>query len=383
MPGTLPAKAKDVEKVEMCKAVKCSFLESSCSWTLGPSWKRADGNIAMEVAGEDVVVSALFKSPLGSYLEFDLWMSDDSFFTVFEIMDGIDVMLFTRQGMSNNGWHRFRIPLRPSFSPVQIKFKNSLPPGGFITLSNTRLVNGNGEEVSCETVEGNSPGFAIPSMLAAPKPMNLAPNPSIFAPLPIMSPRPSMPLKEHATDETSSFGGNIFEGLKPIEPMKEDPFRLTAFQGYNPKMLIPTTTPDPFPKLLPSPEFDSKPHQLPSSVSSIHQPQNIFTNNFNQNLNPNQNPNQNQGDLLSKFATNPVIEQQLRQLANRFGFDTNKVPDSGTMDVIKRIFGNKLFGNLPMNFASGVETKPPQQLPNLPEGIKPIKPVNVDSQVGI
>lgn len=140
-------------------------------------------------------------------------------------------------------------------------------------------------------------------------------------------------------------------------------------------MLISTTTPEPFSKLSFNSAFDSKPHQLPSSVSSIHQPQNMFSN-------LNQNVNQNQGDLLSKFATNPAVEQQLRQLANRFGFDTNKMPDSGTMDVIKRIFGNKLFGNLPMNFASGVETNPPQQLSTLPEGIKPIKPVNIDSQVG-
>ena len=230
-PGILPQEqTKIVENVEMCKAVKCSFLENSCLWRLGPSWKRSDGNIAMEIAGEDVVTSASFKSPLGSYLEFDLWMSDDSFFTVLENMDGLDMMLFTRQGMSNNGWHRFRIPLRPSFNPVQVKFKNSLPPGGFITLSNTRLVNSNGEEVSCETVEGNPP--VLPSF------------PALFAPSPpLVTPPAALPLHEHTefgkanenrNTGSSAFGGNIFEGLSPIKPMKEDPTRLTAFQGYNP-----------------------------------------------------------------------------------------------------------------------------------------------------
>ncbi|KAE9553028.1 hypothetical protein FO519_003747 [Halicephalobus sp. NKZ332] len=311
-----PEQTKTVENIEMCRAVKCSFLENTCLWRLGPSWKRSDGNIAMEIPGEDMVTSALFKSPLGSYLEFDLWMSDDSFFTVLENMDGLDVMLFTRQGMSNNGWHRFRIPLRPSFTPVQVKLKNSLPPGGFITLSNTRLVNGNGEEVSCETLDGN--------------PLGLPSFPALFAPSPpLVTPPAALPLQEHVefgklnenrNAGSSAFGGNIFEGLAPIKPMKENPPRLTAFQGYNPSGT----------------------------------------------------------DLISKLGASPEVEQQLRQLANRFGFDTNKIPDAGTLNVIKRFFGSKLLGNLPMNYASGVQSPTPPNVQNVPEGIKPIKPVNVE-----
>uniref|UniRef100_A0A914Z5D5 MAM domain-containing protein n=1 Tax=Panagrolaimus superbus TaxID=310955 RepID=A0A914Z5D5_9BILA len=217
LPGTLPATNNKLEQQEMCRAVKCSFLDGSCEWTLGPTWKRSDGNIAMEVGGEDTVISAPFKAPLGSYIEFDLWMSDDSFFTVMEMMDSMDFILFTRQGMSNNGWHRFRIPLRPSFNSIQIKLKNALPPGGFITLSNTRLVNGNGEEVSCETVYG-----AIVTM------------PPLFPTMPnlMMTPPPSiLKLRDNIGDikggsGVSAFGGNIFEGVKPIEPMKDDPQRI-------------------------------------------------------------------------------------------------------------------------------------------------------------
>lgn len=87
-------------------------------------------------------------------------------------------------------------------------------------MSNTRLVNGNGEEVSCETVAG-----ALVTM------------PPLFAPSPpLVTPPTVLKLRDSALDfrGVSAFGGNIFEGVKPIEPMKDDPQRLTAFQGYNP-----------------------------------------------------------------------------------------------------------------------------------------------------
>lgn len=41
---------------------------------LGNTWKKTDGSIARETAGEDTVQSIWFKVPLGSFLEFDLWM---------------------------------------------------------------------------------------------------------------------------------------------------------------------------------------------------------------------------------------------------------------------------------------------------------------------
>jgi hypothetical protein len=37
-------------------------------------------------------------------------------------MPGTDELsLFSRHGMANNGWHRFRVPLRPSFNSIRLK----------------------------------------------------------------------------------------------------------------------------------------------------------------------------------------------------------------------------------------------------------------------
>uniref|UniRef100_A0AC34FQE7 Uncharacterized protein n=1 Tax=Panagrolaimus sp. ES5 TaxID=591445 RepID=A0AC34FQE7_9BILA len=95
----------------------------------------------------------------------------------------------------------------------------------------------------------------------------------------------------------SAFGGNIFEGVKPIEPMKDDPQRLTAFQGYNP----------------------------------------------------------------------------LRQLASRFGFDTNKIPDPTTLNMLKRFLGPKMpnlnFGTKIAEFNSNIGN-------GISQNLQPIKPVN-------
>lgn len=140
-------------------------------------------------------------------------------------------------------------------------------------------------------------------------------------------------------------------------------------------MLI-STTPEPFSlpdSLKYNPDPNSfKPVQLPASVASTHP--HVDQNSFNP------QPNR---DLISKLGASPEVEQQLRKLANRFGFDTNRLPDAGTMNVIKRFFGSKLLENLPMNYANGVNSLNPPDVQNIPEGIKPIKPVNVEDKVSL
>ena len=131
-------------------------------------------------------------------------------------------------------------------------------------------------------------------------------------------------------------------------------------------MLI-STTPEPF--SLPN---SFKPVQLPASVASTHP--HVNQNSFNP---------QSNNDLISRIGAPPEVEEQLRKLANRFGFDTNRLPDAGTLNVIKRFFGSKLLENLPMNYANGVTSPNPPDVQSIPEGIKPIKPVNVEDKVGL
>lgn len=131
-----------------------------------------------------------------------------------------DMMLFSRRGMANNGWHRFRVPLRSSFQPVIIKFRSILPENAFVTVSNTRLVNENDEEMSCELVDkeltnksswySQSNGFQ--------KITTIKPSITLF-PTPLIPFNPFKPMFEN--------------GLAPIVPQRDDLARLTAFQNLN------------------------------------------------------------------------------------------------------------------------------------------------------
>uniref|UniRef100_A0A914CI75 MAM domain-containing protein n=1 Tax=Acrobeloides nanus TaxID=290746 RepID=A0A914CI75_9BILA len=189
------------EKSQICEAIKCTFLENdSCLWTLGKNWKLSEGNIAFEGVGESSLQSGYFKAPITSFIELDLWMSDNAQLTISETVDPKreDTILFARKGMLGNGWHRFRIPLKPSPTPVLVKILNSLPmEEGFVTISNIRLVNGNGDDVGCETT-GQSPN--VPPLL---------------------------------------FGSSQLGLLAPIQPRRDTPERLTAFQNF--QTLITTT----------------------------------------------------------------------------------------------------------------------------------------------
>jgi len=62
------------------------------------------------------LASAQFKPPAASYVDFDLWMSDEADLSVFEqiVEDGPKMeeiggggqQLFSRSGATDGGWHR-------------------------------------------------------------------------------------------------------------------------------------------------------------------------------------------------------------------------------------------------------------------------------------
>lgn len=72
---------------------------------------------------------------------------------------------------------QFRVPLRPSFSPVRLLFMAQLsaPLNAFISLSNIRLVNSEGAEIGCQSLEDRSTAsspalFSIDSIKGAKEP---------------------------------------------------------------------------------------------------------------------------------------------------------------------------------------------------------------------
>lgn len=130
------------------------------------------------------------------------------------------MMLFSRRGMANNGWHRFRVPLRSSFKPVTIKFRSILPENAFVTISNTRLVNEKDEEMSCEMMADKEFSKSwISQTNGIPKTTTMQPSSITLFPTPKIPFNPFKPMFEN--------------GLAPIIPQRDDLPRLTAFQNFN------------------------------------------------------------------------------------------------------------------------------------------------------
>uniref|UniRef100_A0A1I8BYI3 MAM domain-containing protein n=1 Tax=Meloidogyne hapla TaxID=6305 RepID=A0A1I8BYI3_MELHA len=186
--------AERIAKNEQCTAVSCSFMEGICLWDLGPGWKSdSHGSVSIElktfstssvsshssplplsITEHSQIVSALFRPPVASYVDFDLWLSNNVKFVVAEqtippihstylnedVGEEKEILkLFEREGATDGGWHRFRVPLRPSFLPVRLLFIVELillskeGEEGFVSLSNIKLVNNEGIEIGCQTLE--------------------------------------------------------------------------------------------------------------------------------------------------------------------------------------------------------------------------------------
>uniref|UniRef100_A0A1I7VSG6 MAM domain-containing protein n=1 Tax=Loa loa TaxID=7209 RepID=A0A1I7VSG6_LOALO len=132
-----------------CLPVQCTFIDSSCAWTLEAPWHRLEGNIAMDSEGKGLAKSGFFIVPPEAFFEMDIWMSDNALLTILESM-GNKLMTWSRKGSYNgNGWYRLRIPIKTTKQPIQLLLKGAVPPNNFITISNTKLVNNSGDEISC------------------------------------------------------------------------------------------------------------------------------------------------------------------------------------------------------------------------------------------
>uniref|UniRef100_A0A1I8ELT7 MAM domain-containing protein n=1 Tax=Wuchereria bancrofti TaxID=6293 RepID=A0A1I8ELT7_WUCBA len=108
------------------------------------------GNIAMDSEGEGIAKSDFFMVPPEAFVEMDVWMSENALLTILENMEN-NLMVWNRKGLYNgDGWYRLRIPMKTSKQPVQLLLKGTVPTNNFITISNIKLVNNDGNEISCD-----------------------------------------------------------------------------------------------------------------------------------------------------------------------------------------------------------------------------------------
>ncbi len=71
-----------------------------------------------------------------------------------EKSDGDETVIWTRRGLAGKGWHRLRIPVRSSISPLRIEIRaNASGANAFIQLTNTKLADKDGFELFCDAVD--------------------------------------------------------------------------------------------------------------------------------------------------------------------------------------------------------------------------------------
>ncbi|KAI3420274.1 hypothetical protein GPALN_003588 [Globodera pallida] len=261
-----------------CRAVSCSFLEGNCLWQLGPGWhNNSEGSLSIQSPVQNSqLTSALFKPALTSSVDFDLWMRSkwggktEAFTFCCSLVKAPPKAAGTGQIPNklskSNAKVQFRVPLRPSFSPVRLIFRikvdgeqrQTLSGTNFVSLSNLKLVNGDGNEIGCETAVDEEepktnkmpsndvimPSFAeqnfppddlfgvhqptplqLPSQFPLPPPLLMMPPPSLPSPF---APRgPSPPVGPPSTPLFNPLSP-MFEGFLPIVPLRGNPPRLTA-----------------------------------------------------------------------------------------------------------------------------------------------------------
>ncbi|CAD5208360.1 unnamed protein product [Bursaphelenchus xylophilus] len=292
----LPEKnSKLVDDTFSCKAVKCSFLETTCFWSLDGKWRNGDGSVALEQKGQEKMVSGVFRIPPGQYfIDFDVWMSDDTELKVVQVTEEIgEEVQFQRQGGASDKWHTYRAPIHGSTLPIRVEFHANLPNKGFLTLSNTRLVDPSGEEIGCDTLgmantkakkektKGsdvtNRDGMVVTKATVAPMfptfPPPLFGNPFLFPTIgvpfhPLPPPAPLMAPPPFNQPGFGQFGGfnnlngvdaaihqpapqiSKLDGITPITPMKDSTMRLTAVQQLKESQQFPGFS---FPTLPPMP----------------------------------------------------------------------------------------------------------------------------------
>ncbi|TKR93542.1 hypothetical protein L596_007974 [Steinernema carpocapsae] len=353
-----PAEEQQVNP-NVCDAVRCNFLGTKCLWRFDRGWRLQDGNIAIEGDGNGTAMSGLFKVPVGAFLEMDLWVSDKTSLIVSQSAHLIDRIIYSGYGLSHNGWHRIRVPMKPSYDPVEVKIQAFLEgeANNFATVSRTRLVDLKGSELPCE-VEGKPPrmAFAVSQIrpnqtlqrltalqsvkeVDVPLPRRpLAPTPS---PLGFSGPSPPVFLPHQPS--LGSFPSFASLGLAPASLQAPPAITLPPMIA-----LLPQTS-NPLPSNSQIAALFSDPQALQALLSKGNLPPSI-------------------GDFVSKISSQPALESQLRNLAQRFGFANLSAEKA--LELFKQITSSG-----PKTVGKTVHL-PKSPLSDLP----PIRPVNADDK---
>ncbi|CAG9534850.1 unnamed protein product [Cercopithifilaria johnstoni] len=375
-----------------CIPIQCTFINSStCAWTLEAPWHQLEGNIAIDSEGEGLAKSGFFSVPAEAFFEMDVWMSDNALLTVLENM-GNKLMIWSRKGSSynGNGWYRLRIPLKESEKPIQLLLKGTVPSNNFITVSNTKLVNSNGNEIRCGMNTLNSIKSHFNNIERLTAFQQLYTN-EIKSTTKI--------LKEEDSKSTRAITNNImqtqnfYNRTSFTAPMINSNYSLSS----NPKIeeiRKPLLTNDKIGKflknqsalpfeiidgstiqqqhklhstlsLLPFRQHDGIDHKSVTIIHSLPSP--IINQYTRSNVPVKHNIMKELNALQSQIGGQPALEMQLRQLAQRFGF--NQVDAGQNLELLKSVMHSK--GLKPKVSDLSVDIDQEQN-----KKLEPIRPIN-------
>uniref|UniRef100_A0A915PNL1 MAM domain-containing protein n=1 Tax=Setaria digitata TaxID=48799 RepID=A0A915PNL1_9BILA len=359
--------------ITSCFAVQCTFIVSPCAWTLEAPWHHLKGNIALDSEGEGLAKSGFFQVPTDAFFEMDVWISDNAVLTILENL-GKKLMIWRREGLyDEDGWRRLRIPVQARKQPFQLILKGTVPSNNFITISNTKLVDATGNEIGCHV------NPLLESIILHP---NNTERLTAFQQLDINQMAPTVKiLKDNGNESLRSSTSKLIE-------TNEIPFTapmISSIYALPPKlrtreMWKPLSLNDKIKEVSENqsrfqPRITNDPNEQQQNKSPlISFRQNGLDAKSNTSIQFSQNnPSAEMKELnklLSKIAGQPLLEMQLRQLAQRFRF-THIDAEQG-LRMLRNFMDSKGFQFKTREPSTGVEEK-------RSEKPKPIIPVNAPS----
>ncbi|VDK77990.1 unnamed protein product [Litomosoides sigmodontis] len=376
-----------------CIPIRCTFLDSTCAWTLEAPWHHLDGNITIDSEGVGLAKTGLFPVPVGAFFEMDVSISDNSSLAV---LDNVrNELIWNLKGPYNeNGQYRLRIPVKASKELIQLLLKGIVPSNNFVTVSNAKLVNAYGNEIGCGMISLNSmrPHFNNAERLTAFQ--QLYANQILRCNRLQVKPT-TVILEERADESKSALANNIiqaqkfYSGIPFVAPMISSNYNLSFDPKIKEKIGKFLNNQSALPFKIINGLSVQRHHKADSLLpllpfrqhGGVNQKSAIFTQ-PSPNKSYTERPVINQqhtrsnikpgfmdelNSLLSQIAGHPALEMQLRQLAQRFRF--KHINPEQRLELLKNVVNSKGLQSKIADLSVGTDRQP-----------EPIRPINAPPQ---
>ncbi|VDN07270.1 unnamed protein product [Thelazia callipaeda] len=359
---------KEQARKTSCPAVNCTFIDTSCQCLEAP-WQHLQGNIAVDSEGEGIARSGFFMVPAESFLQMDVWMADSAILTVLEATASLGnwITLWTQSGLPDRSkWNRFQIPLLVQTEAIQVILNGTVPINSFITVSNTKLVNRNGNEIGCGI---NSPDIekSLQNNFSLNKPERLI----AFQQFYINQARSTsktaqknvLQTKTATSKDEITKGHDLRDQISVPKPSINTPLLIDNEKRYKSLAKNDTSTLELNTQFPRKPPIYTRLHENSLAKQKAFE---IFDDKSNSTSS--NDTVKELGAILSQIGRQPLLEMHLRQLAHLFNF--TQMDAEQALKMLKNLVKSKVPQSSAAKFFQAEN-----------DNLEPIRPINAPPQI--